>query len=497
MNLNDKGMFKDLNIGKIDDDMDINEDLIIKVFEELGFTDIEFIRSKSKVCAILSSRIKFLEMLEEKINIYKVTMHNYNKFNKKIKKIKSIGILHDELISFISDDMKKEAEDLNLLKTSFEKSKKIIEEYEQNNITIAKLNRLLHFIESDTNIPFKSTHLNTFYNIPDLDEDDKNNIKYFISQYDENIEKEKALHEKTREVSKVNNEKSISTTSTEIKNTVDQEPHVEVLLEEFSDFSIYDNEVDQIEKKEPNEKSKLIYDNFMSGNEFEYIKSLFPKFNDDSYFNIKNDLIDLVSDYLNEIYNIIEEDDNNHEFFIESQKYEKILNQIFDYFENQENGTTEQDHSQVHKINIFYSNSPGGNCYVLEDLKQFDETSKESFVKLLNKLLYARFSTNPSQQKKLRNNNSLKGVFELKAYNVRLIYKHLGNNNYYVMQALRKSDHTEREIVENVVTRDRICTNQFKFIQNNLNNNEVISNIILENDDITETLNNYGYKNKK
>ena len=95
---------------------------------------------------------------------------------------------------------------------------------------------------------------------------------------------------------------------------------------------------------------------------------------------------------------------------------------------------------ETSECNIVFGHTPAGNNSFLQDVKKIDPHYYQDIIDLLNNLLTSNISTNEEKGKKLYNNYSLRNIMELKGFQIRIIYKHLPENVYYVMQGIVKKD---------------------------------------------------------
>ncbi len=444
--------------------------------------DGDYIKNRIAVCSSLHDRSKLLDAMTEVIRKRDQLIGHRKQiiaFKKRLEKLPNFVDCEDELEDAIADIDRIESV-LIAGKSRFDEAEETINIYKKKNLTSSKLQKLAKFIESDCGVALSDKHIKTYNSIPDLSDEEKEKFNEFVEIYNDEINDNEKTKEEKEKQRLLKHKKKLEELD---KRKLEEEKTKATVIEHFE---FHEDELETVEEFIPNERSLLLFDNILNGNLIADIKVLFPKISDNSYYSIKNDLIILMTNKIDTLYEAIEEGNDINKELVKT--YEGHLDDICNYFEKEETIVNEVTETKKEKANIYYSTSPRGKDYIYSDLDQFEDGKKEEILGLINKLEESKFSNNPTQQKKFTNHNRLKGIFELKKPNIRLIYKDLGHNNYYVLMLIKKTSSNDREIAKSIMERNRNCQPEYEFLKTNIENDIAIGNAKNKGKNITANL---------
>lgn len=171
-----------------------------------------------------------------------------------------------------------------------------------------------------------------------------------------------------------------------------------------------------------------------------------------------------------------------HEFNIIRSKYRKIM-----YVYNTEKLRLERQEiidTELPTVNnIFFAQTSNGNIYVESDIMEIAKENLDKVKLLLNKLRTDTLAGNES--KALIENKKFKGYKELRKDQIRIIYTHLGDNNYLIVGVGTKKTDNDLTLYRKMIGRN---------IKYNVEN---IEEKIKENEKVKIKINNYIEKNQR
>ncbi len=94
-------------------------------------------------------------------------------------------------------------------------------------------------------------------------------------------------------------------------------------------------------------------------------------------------------------------------------------------------------------VNLLFAKSEYGNNMIegnIEDIKKYNDGKYGDLIELLKRLDAGETSFNVEKQKMLSNNKNLKGIYELKAFQVRLIYMREKEYTVVIGAVIKKDD---------------------------------------------------------
>jgi len=131
-------------------------------------------------------------------------------------------------------------------------------------------------------------------------------------------------------------------------------------------------------------------------------------------------------------------------------EYKKVLDYYYQKFKKEEEVIELEEDLSI-KNNIFFLMSTNGSHFE----KDLSDVPKEYYEKVKFLLSGFKFQSDFSKYiKQLSANSHLKGYLELRLDQIRIIYRHLSDNNYLFLGVFVKKEDTGRRLYTNVVNRD-------------------------------------------
>lgn len=256
--------------------------------------------------------------------------------------------------------------------------------------------------------------------------------------------------------------------------------------------TLYDIEEDTYAKK-----ADSLFTLFEQNIGYDIIEELLPKENNYDYFDIKNNLLKKLQEY----YGFWED------IYINSSGEDKIesgnimrkcledISFINDYYS--EISKEEANRKEEKKFNLLFSKTKFNHPHVLSDLDNIPNEYRDSLERLLEKLDENNFSTSKEKHRKISNNGSLAGIFELKDFKVRVLYKMLGKNHFYVIGINYKQAQNEICELEKMARRNSMTNTEYNEIKTKIANNEDISDLLQDSQSIYNDLINEIQETKR
>lgn len=149
------------------------------------------------------------------------------------------------------------------------------------------------------------------------------------------------------------------------------------------------------------------------------------------------------------------------------------------------NVASKQDESEIvpdqGKKNLIFLKSQAGNVFFNGDIKDFPEEYLLDLIDLIKKLENYDTTFNTVMHRKIANNNSLKNLFELKFYKIRLIYRHLDKDTVLVIMGCYKNQTNPSKERETLALRIKQSQETIDSLIEDLMDPVKKSNIIEEN----------------
>ena len=322
-------------------------------------------------------------------------------------------------------------------------------------------------IDDSIQITLKQKHKDLFLKIPELMEGDFKIFEIFFATYNQFLKNKIDIENQLKLEKEKQFTKTFDNTSSDVvPNCIEEEYLSNDEYLSNGEFILTDCE-EQEHIFIPCPQAELLLKNIYSGNALKDLISFLPSINKRNYYNIRNNIMKTFSEEIN-FY---------QEFLEECNEHQKVLNileeayiSLEEYFFNLENNNDEViSNENAPKNNIYFSKRMSGERYFDFDINtsQFrNEFSKKNAKNLLIKLYNGSSSYCLKHAKKLNKNDDLIGVYELKSSDVRLVYMHICDNNYYViMTGVKKSNNAYYDI-DRIKRRLKTCYNDYLKLKN-------------------------------
>lgn len=139
---------------------------------------------------------------------------------------------------------------------------------------------------------------------------------------------------------------------------------------------------------------------------------------------------------------------------------------------------------------IIFGISPAGNVSFFSDLKRdVDEHYYEDVLALLNSYIDGSASNNPDTIKRFTGaNTKLQGVYELKGFQIRIIFQPIESNIIYVsMVRIKKDDRTLKDFNE-PIKRVNLLSKDYERVKRIVKSGEGLEELIIRNEEIYQDI---------
>lgn len=318
-----------------------------------------------------------------------------------------------------------------------------------------------------------------------------NNLPYVLMDANVSVENQIRIIEIIRKhnklfANKIEDENSFRKTQVEMLLDIEFDKFDDVYVENNSNkkeynniFELYKNLIDNTDN--PEDIKEIIDKPSLEENpdieKFEYVIIKLLNYYQSKMLEIKNMIYDEDCYCNKELKKEIV-----HEFNIIRSKYRKIM-----YVYNTEKLRLERQEiidTELPTVNnIFFAQTSNGNIYVESDIMEIAKENLDKVKLLLNKLRTDTLAGNES--KALIENKKFKGYKELRKDQIRIIYTHLGDNNYLIVGVGTKKTDNDLTLYRKMIGRN---------IKYNVEN---IEEKIKENEKVKIKINNYIEKNQR
>lgn len=450
---------------QLDIDVESNNEIILETSKKILVKQLELTIFSFKSLSDLSLSIQ---------NNIKNTKRIISQLEKKMIKF-DFGQMDFKDILIELEERKK------FMDTDYEFLEKAKTAIEENYPTLSELKELLKNIKRE--VPITNTFSKNFYKISELTVESKNAFVIYTDWLNKKIEKtnqERINQEIKNNILKKNKLEEEKRFKEEKEKAL---PNKEAII----DLIKTPEEVTNVVEEEViTDLAIIIFDNFKVGNSIDHINTLLPKKESNLYFKEKKSIMKIFKDNLEkldkQINQVIPDDILNS--IIALNDAVEYLNK---YFENEEKEENKKEIVDFKVNNLFFSTRSNGEFYLPFDLKSDDLKEREfqeATIKFLLQLRYGEESWNTQKCKKLSNNRKLKNVFELKDFQIRLIYKHLGSNNYFIEMVCRKKSDKDRQDINKIACRINIVEQEYQEIKKLIANNSIDNELLKNNNDL-------------
>ena len=210
--------------------------------------------------------------------------------------------------------------------------------------------------------------------------------------------------------------------------------------------------------------------------ETEYLSTL-PSIKNERYWEIINIILLQLNLILKDWYECIQELElKKEEYEAAREEINDIYNRrrlLIDAFYQKDDEDEDQETENIENQLLFLK-TDAGNIQAIEEIKNIDPSFYERIAELLNSIKDGTFKN----VKRLTENDKVKGIPEVKGYQVRVVFERISSNQYVIISIFTKksnSDRAYRQYLESKISyykknKDvikKICTNP-EYIEENL-----------------------------
>jgi len=250
-----------------------------------------------------------------------------------------------------------------------------------------------------------------------------------------------------------------SSNNKEIKNILSRTKETTIIVDEETQY--YLNEFMNLEINEL---------------ETEYLNTL-PSIKNERYWEIINIILLQLNLILKDWYECIQE------LELKKEEYEAAREEINDIYTRrrllidafyQKDDEDEDQETENIENQLLFLKTDAGNIQAIEEIKSIDPSFYERIAELLNSIKDGTFKN----VKRLTENDKVKGIPEVKGYQVRVVFERISSNQYVIISIFTKksnSDRAYRQYLESKISyykknKDKIkkiCMNP-EYIEENL-----------------------------
>lgn len=210
----------------------------------------------------------------------------------------------------------------------------------------------------------------------------------------------------------------------------------------------------------------------------------------DNFYTVMNSLIERLQlekeKLLNEKDKFTEEE--YHELIIpEIQSLEEKINLCKSKIEKEKEEELEIEEleelskTELHKDLIFATTRKGNIC-IEEDLKDIQPEFYERIFKCLARIEDNNYEGNLEKERLFSSTNKkLRGVYEKKEYQVRVLYKHLTPDTAFVLLIKTKKSNNDKQDKKEAELRNELVTEEYNFLKKDMKDEELKKQIIEQN----------------
>jgi hypothetical protein len=173
------------------------------------------------------------------------------------------------------------------------------------------------------------------------------------------------------------------------------------------------------------------------------------------------------------------------------QRKMKICEQVLQssyVIEDEQKETIDEDKKNI----IIFGISPAGNVSFLSDLRRdVDPHYYEDVIALLESYKNGTASNNPDTIKRFTgSNNKLQGIYELKGYQIRIIFQPIEDVIYVDMVRVKKDDSSLKDRNE-PIKRLNLLTKDFERVRRIVKSGQGLEELIIQNEEVYQDIINF------
>ena len=136
------------------------------------------------------------------------------------------------------------------------------------------------------------------------------------------------------------------------------------------------------------------------------------------------------------------------------------------------------------KRHLIFAQTTFGSTFLQKDLKDIPKEYYDKVLATLETLESGDFNSNTEKVRQLTNNKKLFGLYEIKEFKIRLVYRVLDGDMVYVMQTRMKKDDNSSLDQKDLINRNRNTNDEFKMLQERVQNPHERDLLIMEHENI-------------
>lgn len=229
----------------------------------------------------------------------------------------------------------------------------------------------------------------------------------------------------------------------------------------------------------------------------EEVYAILPNKAFSNYSEVMKGIIDLLMSEIKDTMSMLskESDEELIELYKEEltqlNKKLKICEQVL-----RESFLIEEDDKKIvssKKKTVIFGLSPAGNVAFLSDLKRYvDEHYYSTVMELLNSLIDGTLPNNTENMRQFTStNNKLHGLYEAKAFQIRILFQPIGKDILYIsMVRVKKDDNTSKDLNE-PIKRCSLLSKDFETVKRIVKSGEGLEQLLIENEEILQDIKDF------
>lgn len=136
------------------------------------------------------------------------------------------------------------------------------------------------------------------------------------------------------------------------------------------------------------------------------------------------------------------------------------------------------------KRHLIFAKTTFGSTFLQRDLKDIPREYYDKVQATLETLEYGDLGSNTEKVRQLSNNKKLFGLYEIKEFKIRLIYRVLSGDMVYVMQTRMKKDNNSMIDQKELISRNKNTNDEFNELKTRVQNPDDRELLIMEHEAI-------------
>lgn len=140
------------------------------------------------------------------------------------------------------------------------------------------------------------------------------------------------------------------------------------------------------------------------------------------------------------------------------------------------------------KRHLIFAKTSFGSTFLQKDLKEIPNEYYDKVLDTLDTLEFGDFGSNTEKVRQLTNNKKLFGLYEIKEFKVRLVYRVLDGGMVYVMQTRMKKDDNSSLDQKDLIYRSRNRNDEFQALKEKIQDSHERELLIMEHEGIRDEI---------